>query len=120
MWCPSLPRRERNVVVLPKEIMYVRIDDFASLDAGTQINAAFRSPECAKAKGLIVDLRGNHGGLFGAGLNLLSAGFGGKSKICTMRTAQGTQPMALRTFYKQKEFRDRAVILVDRETASCA
>lgn len=131
----AIKRHDRNIVLdmrqkeivqhvqwylLPKDIFYVSVDDFASLDVGSQTNAAFNSPECAKAKALILDLRHNHGGIFYTGVGVLCEAFGGHPHLCNVRTNAGTQPMYLRTLHDQHGFRNNAVILVDSETGSTA
>lgn len=104
-----------------RKIGYTRLTEFTAL-APRELEAALDDLEDKKMDSLILDLRGNPGGLLGASVEILGLFLPPNTEVVTTqgRSTNAQQP-ALSTPERQRVARDYPlVVLVDRNSASAS
>jgi carboxyl-terminal processing protease len=113
----------RNVAFsdfIAKDIFYIKINSF-SKDIDISLSKAFHISKRANAKSLILDFRGNSGGLLSSSLALLDLIFDKKERILELRGQDGTVLEKHET--KNSLHLDKKVkifALIDKESASAS
>jgi carboxyl-terminal processing protease len=104
-----------TVTARPGDVLMIRITAFTR-DAGAQVRAALRTP-ARHAGGVILDLRGNPGGLLEEAVETASAFLAGGLVVTYERRGAPPSP---RTVTAPGDSRTPLVVLVDAGTASAA
>jgi C-terminal processing protease CtpA/Prc len=103
---------------LPDGIRYLSVDDFMSLDLPGQLHSAMQQAG-SEQRALLIDLRGNQGGLLRNGYQFLAEVVGPLDKFAKLKGRKQQADLSVKTLSGKRTFTGPIVILVDRDSASC-
>ena len=104
--------------LLDQGIGYIHLDSFESKSA-QELEDAIQKLSGSNLKGLIFDLRDNHGGMIDAALGISSVFLPHDSLVLTVR-GRSSAAKSYRTFKPPLPFAGPLVVLVNQDTASAA
>ncbi len=105
--------------ILPKtDIAYIAVSQFAEITPA-QFDQALDEVSSSNPSGLVIDLRGNPGGLLDAAADMLSRFVSGKT-VVTMRFRNGKEEKVVTPSGLTRSFPYPVVVLVNEDSASAA
>lgn len=104
--------------IMANDIAYLRVVDFLSTDFKEDFKRALKDPQIQRSKGLIIDLKGNAGGLLENGIDFADA-FLGKGMAIIQYVRRG-EPRQVVFSDEEMLYHRPIVVIIDESTASSA
>lgn len=101
---------------LPSGVLYIKVDDLLSNSAPQELKKILSEKKLSEVKGIILDLKGNKGGLLSNGINISDL-FLSKGKIVSIKSYQGSRDVYAKSY---SIYDGPLVVLTDGKTASAS
>lgn len=103
---------------LGQDVAYIKLNEFTPKAAANVKNAFIKMRDESKLKGLILDLRGNGGGLLSEAVDLVNMFVKSDLEVVSMRGQIPASNQTFRTRYPATDTEIPIVVLVDEQSAS--